>query len=480
MTPIELGALLDGWTDEGRVRLVETAAALTISRLTADTVRELAVAAEGLGWPLQLHDAAGEATDVVGLDDELGPFVGTLNKPAEGADRRVLTTVGFAQALAEVTEGVWQVACIRTPFVSGTASFNPWGQADVFAPSSETKSPLELVREASEIRSVPTDARKWLLRGSISEGVWRDRGFQVFAQASFRPLVCSLASEVLGQTSVIFAGPPRLNMAIDDAELAQGLQLSGYRRLQAAVAWVYEDRSTAEQRHALFAAEFARSITRSEQLGAAIRSAGHDILEGARLAFQLSQSDLSREAIKAQGDLRKAIADDTSKAAESARTLAGAIAVAIATGITLVAARSTSTTEPWVLSLVAGVVAVYLLVVAGTGWSHLALQSQLRGQWRARFYRFVPADDYKAMVTDPARAAELPYHLIGAVSVIVSLVLAGLAVAEWQRPPAPAPVTTTIEAAVARPPAVPPAAPGTPPVENGSPSVETTKQPAAH
>jgi len=435
MTPIELGELLDGWTEEGRIGLVETRAALTLSRLSAASVHELADSAKKLGWPFQVTDSAGEAVGAEGLDDELGPFVGTLGKPIDGADRRVLTTRGFAQALAEPTEGVWQVASVKTAFVTGIASFNPWGQADVFAPSSETKSPWDLVRESSELRIVPGDIRKWLLRSAVSDALWKDRGFQVFMQASFQPLISSLASEVLGQTTMIFMGPPRLSMVLHDDDLVPNLQLLGYRRLQTAAAWVYEDRVTAEQRHALFAAEFARSVTRSETLGNAMRLAGHDILEGARLAFQLSQSDLSREAIKAQGDLRKAIADDTAKAAESARTLAGATAVAIATGVTLVAARSTTAAEPWVLSLVAGIVAIYLFVVAGSGWAHLALQSQLRDQWRRRFYRFVPADDYEAMVTAPARAAALPYHIIGCVSLIVSVALGWLAFTELRTDP---------------------------------------------
>src|SRR3546814_10231750 len=87
--------------------------------------------------------------------------------------------------------------------------------------------------------------------------------------------------------------------------------------------WVYEDIASTEQRHALFAAEFARSVSREEPIGKAFWAAGRDVLEGSRLAFQLSQSNLSREAIKAQGDLRRAIADDMSKAAEGKRSLSG-------------------------------------------------------------------------------------------------------------------------------------------------------------
>src|SRR3546814_6317957 len=88
------------------------------------------------------------------------------------------------------------------------------------------------------------------------------------------------------------------------------------------------------------------------------------------------------------------MADVMSIAAVGTRSLSGAVVVASATAITLVAARSTGAAEPWVLSLVAVVVAGYLVVVAVSGWTHLNLQRKLRDQWRRRFYRFVPADDY--------------------------------------------------------------------------------------
>src|SRR3546814_3245011 len=99
--------------------------------------------------------------------------------------------------------------------------------------------------------------------------------------------------------------PPRLNIALPKNDLVQELDLEGYRNLQAAVSWVYEDIASTEQRHALFAAEFARSVSREEPIGKAFWAAGRDVLEGSRLAFQLSQSNLRREAIQAQGEERK-------------------------------------------------------------------------------------------------------------------------------------------------------------------------------
>lgn len=442
LTPVDLGALLDGWASSGRVGLVETASAVTVSRLDATSARELIAASQGLGWECEVQDQAGEPSSLDQIENDFGPFVATILKVVDGADRRLLTSVGLSQALDEkIGSGVWQIACARTAFSTGLTSFNPWGAGNVFAPAGPTKSPLDIVREASETRLVPPDIRKWLLRGEVTDAAWRDEAFQTFAASSVPPLIRSVASEVIGREALIFSGPPRLNITLPVDDLIRGFGLDGYRNLQSAVAWVYEDAASAEQRHALFAAEFARSVARDEPIGGAFRAAGRDILDGARLAFQLSQSELSREAIKAQGDLRKAIADDTSKAAESTRSLSGAIAVAIATAITLVAARSTGAAEPWVLSLVAAVVAGYLVTVSLSGWAYLKLQKNLRDQWRRRFYRFVPADDYEAMVIIPARAAERPYHFVAVVALVVSAALFWVAISIWQVRPRDIPPT---------------------------------------
>lgn len=432
LSPNDLGALLDSWIADGRAQVLEGPTNVTVTGLNALCTAELHSALSGLEWRTDIFDAAQEPAVANDLDDDMGPFRMTFTKPAAGADRRILTRTGFQESLSGETRGVWQLAFSAVPFSSGLASFNPWGHADVFSPARETKSPLDLVREGSESRLVSSDLRKWLVRGQVSDDLWRDPAFEIFADVSGPALVRSLASEVLG-SAIVFNGPPRLNLGLPD-NLVQQLGLVGYLALQKAAAWVYEDPASAEQRHALFASEAGRSITRAEKLGEAIASAGPDILEGARLSFQLSQSEISREAIKAQGDLRKSIADDTAKAAEGTRTVAGAIAVAIATGVGLVAARSTTTAEPWVLSLVAAIVGLYLAAVAVSGWMHLSLQTKLRATWRRRFYRFIPADDYQAMVTEPAKDAERPYHVMGTIALVVAAALIWLAFSEFDRP----------------------------------------------
>lgn len=425
-TPIILGALLDHWSDTQNVGIIENASALTVSRLPYNLALDLYHIAQELEWRCDFSDAAHETASLADISELMGPYIATLIKPKNEAYRTVLTQRGLAQTLEENYEGILQIAFANVAFATGTTSYQPWGQSDLFSPSALTKSPLDLVRETNAIRLIPEDIRHIILRGKITDSLWEDPAFKIFAKYSAPSLLRCLSTEISKNDILTFTGPPRLNTALTD-NLYNNLAINGYRNLKLAAEWVYEDPVSAEQKHALFAAEIARSVNRSEEIGDAFRCVGKDILEGARLAFQLSQSDLSREAIKAQSDLRKSIADDTAKAAESTRSLAGAIAVAIATGITLIAARSTGSVEPWVLATVAGIVAVYLIVVAISGWAFLRVQRELRKQWRNRFYRFIPEDDYKAMVTKPAKSVEIPYHLIATAAILVSIVLGYIA-----------------------------------------------------
>src|SRR3546814_6019382 len=62
-TPIELGTLLDGWAASARVSVVETAPAVTVSRLDAASTQELLAATHRLGWDCDVQDQAGERSE---------------------------------------------------------------------------------------------------------------------------------------------------------------------------------------------------------------------------------------------------------------------------------------------------------------------------------------------------------------------------------------------------------------------------------
>lgn len=422
MTPtaIAFGKLLDSWGVEGRVSILEGRTAITLSALNGQDATIVRRIVKEIFWTFEIEDEAGEDVSEDALNEGTGTYILTLHKVVEGADQRILTKDGFALALKNGAEGICQVACLQVPFSTGIASFVAWGHGDLFAAATPTKRPIDIVRETGGSRLVPSDIRTWLTRSEISDENWNDPAFQVFVCMSAPALVRSICSEAVGSDLLVFGGPPRAKLAISDKALSGDLGLIGYQNLRRMVAWTYELAEAAEQRHSLLTVEIARSAGRNETIGQLFSHVGRDIYEGARLAFQLSLSDMSREAIKAQGDLRKAIAEDTAKASESVRSLAGAMAVAIATSIGLVAARATGASEPWVLSAVGLVAALYLIAVAVTGWSFLHLQDQLRQQWRTRFYRFVPEPDYVAMVVDPARAAAKTYNFVGVIAVLVA------------------------------------------------------------
>src|SRR3546814_2019868 len=105
-TPIELGTLLDGWAASARVSVVETAPAVTVSRLDAASTQELLAATHRLGWDCDVQDQAGEPALTEDIEEALGPFVATIQKAIDGADRRLLTRIGLSQALAENAGGV--------------------------------------------------------------------------------------------------------------------------------------------------------------------------------------------------------------------------------------------------------------------------------------------------------------------------------------------------------------------------------------
>jgi hypothetical protein len=424
---ISLSEQLDSWVVAGSVTVVETVQAITVGRLSATQAEILFEGFEAVDWPMQLTDAAHEIIDREELTEVPGPFIAVIQKPFEGVNR-VLTLEGLSQLLSKPAfAGEWQVVPCQTSFATGLAAIHPWGHGDLFSPAPEKKSPRDIVRERAVDRRVPIDVRAWLVRGEVGLQAWADPAFRTFARLAAPALVRVIASETDGPGVVTFSGPPRITICFDEATLVDALDHSAFSSLQACANWVYENSTTTEQKHALLSAEIARSIPRGVDFAAAFRMISVDALDGAKLAFQLSQSDVSRDALKAQADLRKSIADDTAKIAEATRTLTGALALAVATGLGLVTAKATATGDPKILSGVSIIASLYVLAVALSGWFYLGNQDRLRAQWRKHFYRFIPDEDYRQMVTDPVRDAGWPYHFVGVIALIVALGLAGFA-----------------------------------------------------
>lgn len=250
--------------------------------------------------------------------------------------------------------------------------------------------------------------------------------FQTFADLSAQALMCALTGEIKADGSLVFNGPPYTQLSRPGQGAAATLGLDGFNKLRAAAAWAYENSAEVSQRHGLFVAEFARTHPPQTDAATAFASILGNVLQGARLAYQLSLSEMTREAIKAQGDLRKAVADDMAKLVDNTRQVVTALTAALATGIGLVAARIATTTPAWVLEAVSWIAACYVATIIVSGWLFMTGQRDMRNKWRHRLYRFIPDSDYKAMVTDPAGRAERMFIVtatVGGLCVILEVVL---------------------------------------------------------
>jgi hypothetical protein len=428
-SPTKLARIVDDLWAGGHAGVVETDSTLTVHALDVESVKKIQGAVGPLGWTAQIVDDADEVVAFESLEPDFGPFRIEIRKPIQEGILRVISLEGFRQLLTSTRDDpVWQIACAKVGFASEASTFQPWGQSEIFSPSPPTKSPRSFIRDSAEQRRAPRDVRTWLPRSEVSSQLWEEPIFQTFAQVAVPKLIFCTASEISSE-DVIFVGPPKVKLATPSGDVARELGLQGFNELRLAVAWIYENSQTTEQRHGLFGAELARSVGPSETIGSLMKRCACTALDGARLAFQLSLSEIGREAIKAQGDLRKALADDTAKLVENARSVATAAGLAISTAIGLFAARAVSQTPGWVLSGISAVVSLYLIAVIGSGISYLRLQEDIRREWRKRLYQFIPEDDYQAMVEKPSKRSGTIFYiaaLIGGAVAIGAFIVAFL------------------------------------------------------
>lgn len=411
--------------------LTETPTALTIAALSSANLMQLYPLLINIGWEFEIVDSAGECADQSMITPDYELFIVTIEKPKNSDVLQIVTISGLRDFLVqERNDLAWEIATLTTPFATMSTNFLPWGSSSIFIPAPATKSPRQLVKDHSVSLRVPGDIRIWMLRASASEQLWCDLAFQAFADLSAQALMRALAAEIKSDGSLLFKGPPHTQLNPPRNGAAKELKLDGYNALRTAAAWVYENGAEAEQRHGLFTAEFGRTHPTETEPAIAFARISPNVLEGARLAYQLSLSDLTREAIKAQGDLRKAVADDTAKLADNTRQVVTSVAAALAACIGLIATKIGTTAPHWALQGVAIIAAVYVASIVVSGWIFMRVQQDMRRKWRSRLYRFIPDVDYKAMVLDPCQRAETMFTITavgGGIVAAIAILLVFLA-----------------------------------------------------
>lgn len=405
----KLAKTLDAWSDAGRATLTETEYVLAVNGLGASDAAELAAICMSLKWMIALDDAAGGEVATEDLNPDFGPFRATVTKPDDvaGVDRLITNTALSAFLLQGSSTAIVRLVRCARAFETMTTRFCPFNDMTAFEPRPITARARRVVRESGSQRTVTENMGLWLLRDT-ERMPWEDDAFGRWKGFATASIMHALANEV-EPGCMVFRGPPlvRLNYGIDLTDL---LNEAEFRSLENAALWVYDNERELEMRHGLFAVEIARTAAFGRNAISVFQQASEPALESARIAYGLNLSQVSRDTLKALADLRKAISDETSKLAESTRSIAGSVAAALFAGLGLLVTRSTTSIPGWLLIALSIVLALYVCAVIWSGKRFIKVQALIREQWRSRLYAFLPQSEYLAMVEGPAKEAEDAFH----------------------------------------------------------------------
>lgn len=434
MSPLltKLAETLDGWSDDGRTLITETDVVLAAARLSAVDTGTLVELAAVLAWKVTIEDRSGDYVQQDDIDDDFGPFKVLVSKPPTGGGiSAIVTNAGFADWLSRPPANpAVQVARLTGAIETLAVRMAPWGDDASFVPTGLSANPRKVVREFGGHRVVPENLGPWAMVDT-SALLPDDQAAAIWIDTAAKMLMMALANELEDERTLIFRGPPLAKHSLS-APGAQPFDHDAFRHLQEAARWVFEFEQEMETRHALMASELARTNVGGGDAAALFVGGSKSGLEGAKIAHQLGLHKISMDSLKAMADLRKAVADEATKLADTTRQLAAAVATALFAGVGVIAARLTVSMNGPIVTISVVVLAVVLCLYVGavilSGWQFMRIQSDLRLQWRSKLYRFLPKDDYEALVSRPAGRAELGFKTAtwiggGLAAVLLALVL---------------------------------------------------------
>jgi hypothetical protein len=434
---IELSRAIDKLALVKKLYVTETAEHVALSGVSFADAGELISLIKRAGVTTSVLDGDQSDWTELALVKEYEPFSITFSKPRGGdGEQFVLTNTAFSALLkSDSSTRLWRVARFGATMRAEGCTCADWHQSVETPNVIAKKSPRSLVREAGGSRVVPASIASWaLIDTSFSP---KSEAAIIWANYSIAACLRSLADDIDSETGELkFKGPPRLTLRLPeriDKCFAQ-LGSKAFSVLQEATVWVFENDREAEVRHILFACEVARSSNPADgELHLLARNLLPS-LEGAKIAYQMSISEVGKDTLKSLADLRKSVTEDTSKVTEGTRQVAAAVAGALALGFGLIAARISTTTPRWLLVSIMAIVALYVATIIFSGYDFIRLQQSLRTQWQSRLYRFLSAADYEVMVANPIKHAERIFVCTACIGGAVVFLLAGAIVFDLVTP----------------------------------------------
>ena len=416
-----LANALDALVSKGRVVVSEGPAGIAVNQLTGVEADALHGLFEAAGWSDVLAGDEGGEIPRGMLASSSGAVSLRANRPElpEGVEA-VLTRSGLDALLdrGPASVLVWVEGLTRV-LDTLTVRYAPWGSTDDFEPRPDPVDPARVVRVLGP-GGPGHRLGRWLLRSP--DGV-AEPALEPWRRRATSRLLAALAQEIEPDGRLLFRGPPTTRFAPGNAAAVSD---AGFASLQTLAAWVFESDRELENRHALVAAEVARTSLRDGTL-ADLAGTLRPALEGARIAYNFGVTQQSKDTLKALTDLRKAVMDDAAKLSETTRSLATAVVGAVFGNIGLIVARLTLPSNGVFVGpaamLLGIVLAIYVASVIVSGGQYMSIQRELRKDWRDRLYRFLGDDEYDRMVERPAARAERFFWITAAVSGVMTLLL---------------------------------------------------------
>jgi len=425
-----LAEVLDNLAETGAAVISESQVSAAVFGLSAVGAKLVADNSHVAALNFAIADAEGTAYHTDDLIESFAPYTVTIEKPVCGG-LSFLTNTAFSESLGQDRdEPIWHVARLRNAIVTSGRIFLPWGSTQSFAPGPSMKNPRTIVKESSATRIVISDIRPWILRSDLASLTCASS--YVWVRACIDVCLKCLPDEVDATSKELrFKGPPRRTVHFYPRSQDIRGDFPSFQDLQNAVSWIYELENQCEVRHLYFKAEVVRSGLPTRVSAAEFLQVVESALEGAKIAYAMSISELGKDTVKALADLKKSITEDTAKLTEATRQLIAAVATALAVGIGLLAARVASVAPINLIGGIMLVVALYVGLIILTGWSLVRLQGQLRKDWHPKIYRFLTDAEYNIMVEVPARTAEMAFTICSVIGGFIVLCLTGYIIKLW-------------------------------------------------
>ena len=328
-----------------------------------------------------------------------------------------LTEKAFVASIANETfntvpRAIW-VASQFQAFATGAWTISPWnGSRNHIPPVEPFELPRKLVRDQTH-NMTAARVDPWLVRGEMPEA---SSVFDSWRSVAAGQLAYMLPSEVRADGTknwVIFKGPKATSADTTDTGWQSVL---AFEALSDAVAWVYGTANEAETKFQFLNSHLALNWPAGQCWPAGVADVLPQSLQSARDSFNFHLQDVTKEALKTLGDLRKGLQEEVAKTQSATRDLVSSLwrDLGIA-GIVLAlklpnSAQMSQNVLDWIIIATAIVLPLSLCVTGGTNWRFNRLSDAARIEWKPKLYGFVASSEWERIVEKPIRQGRRVYY----------------------------------------------------------------------